>query len=138
MSAAQQTSISFVGQLSGTAGSTKASEGFGNFEATKSYVIRILLSTFDVNVSSPSYGIGFAIASTAGSPGITSSYLVSNGTQYLGTNKNLVSIVADVVINGASTTEPYSLIITLTSGANGAASISVFGTYTRIQVGSIG
>jgi hypothetical protein len=114
------------------------SNAFGSFEAGKSYVVRVLIRTFDVNASAPSYGIGLSIAADGGAPGITTSYVVSTGSVYSGTNRVNVSVIADVVLNGVSVATPYSLIATLTSGSNFEASISASGTYTKIQVGAIG
>ena len=135
---ASQSSISFAALLPGTAGSTTVSNAFGSFEAGKSYVVRVLIRTFDVNASAPSYGIGLSIAADGGAPGITTSYVVSTGSVYSGTNRVNVSIIADVVLNGVSVVTPYSLIATLTSGSNFEASISASGTFTKIQVGAIG
>ncbi|CAB4576064.1 MAG: hypothetical protein F2559_04365 [Actinobacteria bacterium] len=135
---ASQSSISFAALLPGTAGSTTVSNAFGSFEAGKSYVVRVLIRTFDVNASAPSYGIGLSIAAEGGAPGITTSYVVSTGSVYSGTNRVNVSVIADVVLNGVSVATPYSLIATLTSGSNFEASISASGTYTKIQVGAIG
>jgi hypothetical protein len=61
-----------------------------------------------------------------------------NGKIYSSGNRDSVAIIADVVLNGALTSNPYSLIATLTSGANGGASISASGTCTQILVGAIG
>ena len=135
---ASQSSISFAALLPGTAGSTTVSNAFGSFEAGKSYVVRVLIRTFDVNASAPSYGIGLSIAADGGAPGITTSYVVTTGSVYSGTNRVNVSVIADVVLNGVSVATPYSLIATLTSGSNFEASISASGTYTKIQVGAIG
>jgi hypothetical protein len=135
---ASQSSISFAALLPGTAGSTTASNAFGSFEAGKSYVVRVLIRTFDVNASAPSFGIGLSIAADGGAPGITTSYVVSTGSVYSGTNRVNVSVIADLVLNGVSVATPYSLIATLTSGSNFEAIISASGTYTKIQVGAIG
>ena len=83
-------------------------------------------------------GLGFAIATTAGTSSVSTSYLVMNGSQYSAGNRIYISVVADIVLNGASNADPYSLVVTLTSGANSGASISASGTFTKIEVGSIG
>ena len=133
-----QSAISFDGPLIGTAGSTKSSAAFGNFLAGKNYVLRILISTYDMNQSISNYGLGFAIATTAGTSSVSTSYLVMNGSQYSAGNRIYISVVADIVLNGAANADPYSMVVTLTSGANGGASISASGTFTKIEVGSIG
>jgi hypothetical protein len=133
-----QSAISFDGPLTGTAGSTKSSAAFGNFLAGKNYVLRILISTYDMNQSISNYGLGFAIATTAGTSSVSTSYLVMNGSQYSAGNRIYISVVADIVLNGAANADPYSMVVTLTSGANGGASISASGTFTKIEVGSIG
>ena len=138
VSSGMQSSINFDSAFSGTAGTTKSSNAFGNFLAGKNYILRIIISTYDINQSMSSYGLGFGIAATAGNASITSTYAVMNGSQYSVGNRSYTSIVADVVLNGTSNATPYSLVVTLTSGANGGASISASGSFTRIEVGSIG
>jgi hypothetical protein len=133
-----QSSITFAEQLAGTAGSSTNSEAFGNFEAGKSYVVRVLISTFDVNKVAASYGIGLTVSSPSGGPGISASYVVSTGSVYSGSNKVTISIIADIVLNGISVTTPYALVATLTSGATSGASITANGSFTKIQVGAIG
>jgi hypothetical protein len=133
-----QSSITFATSLSGALGSTTNSEAFGSFEAGKSYVVRVLISTFDVNEDAASYGIGLSISAANGAPGISASYVVSAGTVYSGVNRVTISIVADIVLNGISVTTPYSLVAKLTSGATVGASISASGSFTKIQVGAIG
>jgi hypothetical protein len=135
---AAQSSITFLEQLPGTAGSTISSDAFGSFEAGKSYVVRVLISTFDINKVAASYGIGLSVAAGSGAPGISVNYGVSTGTVYSGSNRVTISIIADVVLNGASVTAPYSLVVTLTSGATAGASITASGSFTKIQVGAIG
>lgn len=138
VSAGLQSVITFDGPLAGAAGSTKTSVAFGNFLAGRNYVVRVLISTYDSNLSVSNYGLGFGIATTAGTPTVASNFVVMNGSQYSAGNRIYISIVADIVLNGTSSTDPYSLIVTLTSGANGGASISASGTFTKIEVGSIG
>jgi hypothetical protein len=133
-----QSSITFASRLSGAAGSTTNSGVFGSFEAGKSYVVRLLISTFDANEVAASYGIGLSVAAGTGSPGISLSYIVSTGSVYSGSNRITISIVADIVLDGASVTTPYSIVATLTSGATVGASIAASGSFTKIQVGAIG
>jgi len=138
ISNAKSSAITFTGNLAGNAGSTKASDLFGTFIAGKSYVVRILINTYDANSAVFTYGLGLALSASGDSPVISSSYSVIYGSIYSGGNRSTVAIIADVVLNGAATTNAYSLIATLTSGANGGASISVSGMSTQILVGSIG
>ena len=138
VSVGMQSTITFEGPLAGALGSVKSSNAFGNFSAGKNYVLRILISTYDANQSMQNYGLGFGIAVTTGTATINTSYVVMNGTQYSAGNRIYISVVADVVLNGTSNLDPYSLIVTLTSGANGGASIAATGTLTKIEVGSIG
>lgn len=138
ISVGMQSAISFDGPLAGAAGSTKSSAAFGNFLAGKNYILRILIATYDLNQSMSNYGLGFAISSTAGTASVSTNYVVMNGSLYSAGSRTYISIVADIVLNGTSNSDPYSLIVTLTSGANGGASISASGTFTRIEVGSIG
>jgi len=138
ISTAKSSAITFTGNLAGNAASTKASDLFGTFIAGKSYVVRILINTYDANSAVFTYGLGLALSASGDSPVISSSYSVIYGSIYSGGNRSTVAIIADVVLNGAATTNAYSLIATLTSGANGGASISASGMSTQILVGSIG
>ena len=138
ISNAQATTVTFSGNLPGAAGSTKDSEIFGSFSAGGSYVVRIIINTFDANSTLTTYGLGLAISASGASPTISVNYSVMNGKIYSSGNRDSVAIIADVVLNGALTSNPYSLIATLTSGANGGASISASGTCTQILVGAIG
>ena len=138
ISNAKATAITFTGNLAGNAGSNKASETFGTFAAGKSYVVHILINTYDVNSIVFTYGLGFALSASGDSPVISCSYSVIYGGIYSGGTRSTVAIIADVVLNGAATTNAYSLISTLTSGATGAASISASGMSTQVLVGAIG
>jgi hypothetical protein len=133
-----QSAIVFDAPFTGTAGATKSSTPFGNFLPGKNYVLRVLISTYDVNQSISNYGLGLGVATTAGTASISANYVVMTGSQYSGGNRINISVVADIVLNGGTNTSPYSLIVTLTSGANGGASILASGTFTKIEVGSIG
>ena len=138
VSNAKATSITFTGNLAGSAGSTKASDSFGTFAAGRSYVVHILINTYDTNSSVFTYGLGLTLSASGDSPVITSNFSVIYGSIYSGGNRSTVAVIADVVLNGSSTTNAYSLIATLTSGANGGASISASGMSTQLLVGSIG
>jgi hypothetical protein len=138
VSTGMQSSITFDAPLPGAAGSTKSSVAFGNFLAGKNYILRLLIATYDLNQSMSNWGLGLGITTTAGTASLSTSYVVMNGSQYSAGSRTYISIVADIVLNGTSNSETYSLIATLTSGANGGASISASGTFTRIEVGSIG
>ena len=138
ISNAKSSSIIFSGNLPGSAGSTKASDSFGTFAAGGSYVVRILINTYDANSTLFTYGLGLSLSASGDNPVISSNYSVIYGSVYSGGNRSMVAIIADVVLSGALTLNPYSLIATLTSGANGGASISASGTSTQILVGAIG
>ena len=138
ISTGMQSSITFDAPLPGAAGSTKSSVAFGNFLAGKNYILRLLITTYDLNQSMSNWGLGLGITTTAGTASLSTSYVVMNGSQYSAGSRTYISIVADIVLNGTSNSDSYSLVATLTSGANGGASISASGTYTRIEVGSIG
>ena len=138
ISNAKSSSIIFSGNLPGSAGSTKASDSFGTFVAGGSYIVRILINTFDANSTLFTYGLGLSLSTSGDIPVISFNYSVIYGSVYSGGNRSMVAIIADVVLSGALTSNPYLLIATLTSGANGGASISASGTCTQILVGAIG
>ena len=138
VSKARITSFTFTPNLVGTAGSTRVSQTFGDFLPGNIYVVRVLISTYDANAILSTYGLGLSISAVGDSPGIEMAYFVANGTLYSGTNKGNVSIIADLIIDGSSTTNAYSLVATLTSGAVVTASIYAYGKCTQLLVGSIG
>ena len=138
ISSGKTSNISFAGNLSGSAGSTKSSDPFGTFASGKNYVVHILINTYDANSAVFTYGLGFSLSASGDNPIISSSYSVLYGSLYSGGNRPIVSVIADVVLNGASTSNSYTLICTLTSGANSGASITASGMSTQILIGTIG
>ena len=138
ITSAKMTSLVFTSNLVGTAGSKKLSEPFGEFAAGKSYVVHLIINTYDLNAALQTYGIGMTIVASGDSPTIDLSYAVLNGAVYIPSNRYYVSITADIVLNGAMTSQPYTLIATFTSGATSSASIALSGKCTQILVGSVG
>ena len=134
----KSSSIIFTGNLAGNVGSIKSSDSFGTFAAGKNYVVRILINTYDANSAVFTYGLGMSVSASGDNPVISTNYSVMYGSIYSGGNRSTVSVIADVVLNGASTANAYTLIVTLTSGATGAASIVASGMSTQILIGSIG
>ena len=134
----KSSSIVFTGNLAGSAGSIKPSDSFGTFAAGKNYVVHILINTYDANAAAFTYGLGMSVSASGDNPVISTNYSVIYGSIYSGGNRSTVSVIADVVLNGASTVNGYTLVVTLTSGATGATSIVASGMSTQILIGTIG
>ncbi len=132
--------ISFSGNLSGSAGSSKASQSFGAFSAGSSYVVRVIIFTNETTNAYPTYPVTLAVSATGASPVLTTNYVVVNGSDWVaGSEIPYVSVIADVVINGSATLTSYQLIATITHGLPVSnKSISLSGKFTQIIVGSIG
>jgi len=132
--------ISFSGNLSGSVGSSKASQSFGTFSAGSSYVVRVIIFTNETTNTYPTYPVTLAVSATGASPVLTTNYVVVNGSDWAtGSEIPYVSVIADVVINGSATLTSYELIATITHGLSAPTkSISISGKFTQIIVGSIG
>lgn len=138
-SSAQFGQITFVSAIQGIAGSTQSSSGFGSFEPGMSYVLRLLIQTFNVDRLISTYPLSMEISAQGAAPSITVSYLVANGSSFnLSTRRDDVSVTADVILDGALVSHAYTLSASVTCAVNtGSFPILLQGKYHAILVGQV-
>ena len=132
-------SITFASLINGIAGTSSNSNAFGNFIAGKIYMIDILI--YASNLDALAYPLKIAFTSSAGSPIISTSYLVSYGSSYrTSSTRPENSLVAKVLVNASAVESNFGLITTVTCGAQtGGASqkLTVVGDFFVQEIGAI-
>ncbi len=117
---------------------TSSVKEFGNFGRGKNYVVQIFLH--GVSGSDGAFkSIKFEITSANTSVVLTPDFVVTNGTTgRSGSSVKESSIIATVLVNGASTTTEFSLTATVTCNDTASSPGLVFtGSFTGTQVGTI-
>jgi hypothetical protein len=131
--------LSFSGLINGIAGSSTVSSGFGNFSATKSYLVDVLL--YATNLSSPPISLKPTFTSSSGAAVITTKYLVSDGSSYRTSSATYeYAIYAKLIVNGSAETSNFNLIATVMCGENtttGSTKLTVNGDYVAQEIGTI-
>ena len=131
--------VTFSNLINGTVGSSTVSSQFGNFLAGKAYAVDVLI--YATNSDVPPYSLKVSFAANAGSPVITTRYIVSDGYSYRsGSSKPEYSILAKVIIDGTSVTSNFGLLATVSSGestSTNSSKLTVNGDYVAQLVGSI-
>ena len=132
-------SITFASLINGIAGTSSNSNAFGSFIAGKIYLIDILI--YASNLDALAYPLKIAFTSSIGSPTISTSYLVSYGSSYrTSSTRPENSLVAKVLVNASAVESNFSLITTVTCGAQtGGASqkLTVAGDFFVQEIGAI-
>ena len=132
-------SITFASLINGIAGTSSNSNAFGNFIAGKIYMMDILI--YASNLDALAYPLKIAFTSSIGSPTISTSYLVSYGSSYrTSSTRPENSLVAKVLVNASAVESNFSLITTVTCGAQtGGASqkLTVAGDFFVQEIGAI-
>ena len=131
--------VTFSNLINGTVGSSTVSSQFGNFLAGKAYAVDVLI--YATNSDVPPYSLKVSFAANAGSPVITTRYIVSDGYSYRsGSSKPEYSILAKVIIDGTSVTSNFGLLATVSCGestSTNSSKLTVNGDYVAQLVGSI-
>jgi len=131
--------LTFGSLINGVAGSSAVSSQFGTFVAGRSYVLDVLI--YATNADVPPYSLKVAFAASAGSPVITTKYIVADGYSYRSSaSKTEYSIYAKVIIDGTSVANNFGLTATVTCGeptSTNSAKLTVSGDYVVNLVGSI-
>ena len=131
--------VSFPSVLSGNSGSTSASTGFATLLAGKKYIIDVLI--FATNNDTDTYPLKISFSASAGSPTITTKYIVMRGQSYRTSSSKLeFSIYSKVVIDASSVANDFSLIATVTCGmytGNADTTLTLGGDFVGQEVGSI-
>jgi len=132
-------SVIFASLINGIAGTSSNSNAFGNFIAGKIYLIDILI--YASNLDALAYPLKIAFTSSVGTPTISTSYLVSYGSSYrTSSTRPENSLVAKVLVNASAAESNFSLIATVTCGAQtGGASqkLTVVGDFFIQEIGAI-
>ena len=132
--------ITFPSVLAGVSGSTAVSNGFANLVVGKKYLLDVIIYTTN-NDPTGDYPIKISFAASTGSPTITSKYVVTRGQSYRTSSSRVeYSIYAKVVVDASSVAANFSLVATITSGANTSGpneKLTLAGDYVAEEVGSI-
>ena len=132
-------SITFASLINGIAGTSSNSNAFGSFLAGKIYLVDVLI--YATNLDAISYPLKIAFTSSSGSPTISATYLVSYGSSYRTSSARPEnSIIAKVLVNASAVVDTFSLITTVTCGAQtGGASqkLTVAGDFFIQEIGAI-
>ena len=132
--------ITFPSVLAGVSGSTAVSNGFANLVVGKKYLLDVIIYTTN-NDPTGDYPIKISFAASTGSPTITSKYVVTRGQSYRTSSSRVeYSIYAKVVVDASSVASNFSLVATITSGANTSGlneKLTLAGDFVAEEVGSI-
>jgi hypothetical protein len=132
-------SITFASLINGITGTSSNSNAFGSFLSGKFYLVDVLI--YATNLDAISYPLKIAFTSSLGSPTISATYLVSYGSSYrTSSTRPENSIIAKVLVNASAVADTFSLITTVTCGAQtGGASqkLTVAGDFFIQEIGAI-
>ncbi|CAB4952841.1 unannotated protein [freshwater metagenome] len=125
--------------INGIAGSSTVSTGFGNFSATKSYLVDVLI--YATNLSMPPFSLKVNFTSSSGASVISTKYIVTDGSSYRSSSSTYeYSIYAKVIVNGSAETSNFNLIATVQCGESTGSSstkLTVSGDYVAQEIGTI-
>jgi hypothetical protein len=131
--------IVFASLINGIPGTSSNSNAFGSFLAGKIYLVDVLI--YATNLDAIPYPLKIAFTSSAGSPTISATYLVSYGSSYRTSSARPEnSIIAKVLVNASSVDATSSLITTVTCGAQTGSSsqkLTVTGDFYIQEIGAI-
>ena len=131
--------VTFPSVLSGNSGATSASTGFGTLLAGKKYIVDVLI--FATNNDTDSYPLKITFSASAGSPTITTKYIVMRGQSYRTLSSKLeFSIYSKVVVDASSVATDFSLVATVTCGmytGNADTALTLGGDFVGQEVVSI-
>ncbi|TRZ87838.1 MAG: collagen-like protein [Streptomycetaceae bacterium] len=134
--------ITFTAPILGAAGVSQTSNNFGAFEARKSYLVRVILETWNATKLISTYPLSLEVTAIGASPTISVSYNVANGSFWNPTSlakQDKVGIVADVLIDGTSAATAFELVVTVACGvATNSYAISLAGAYVKTLIGQVG
>ena len=131
--------LNFTNLINGIAGSSTVSTGFGNFSATKSYLVDVLI--YATNLSMPPFSLKVNFTSSSGASVISTKYIVTDGSSYRSSPSTYeYSIYAKVIVNGSAETSNFNLIATVQCGESTGSSstkLTVSGDYVAQEIGTI-
>ena len=131
--------IGFANLINGVPGSSTVSSGFGNFSATKSYLVDVLI--YATNLSTPPFSLKVNFTSSTGAAIITTKYLISDGSSYRQSSSLYeYAIFAKLIVNGSAETTNFNLIATVQCGEStgtNSTKLTVNGDYVAQEIGTI-
>jgi hypothetical protein len=111
------------------------------FKATKSYVVRVLIWTYQPNDSNENLmPLSITATGTNGTPTLVTKYVLSRSYSYrTGAIRYENSIQVDLVADGSASVTDFSIVLTITAGRSTASSalLRLEGSYTAVEVQSI-
>ena len=128
-------SVTFSNPIAGAALSIGNSNAFGNFEAGKSYLVRLVL--VGVYSAAESFEWRLSINPYGGSANVSTSYSMASINSYrsnLATRE--INFHADILVDGSGTSNAFNLIATVQHDSTGYGTVSMSGTFVATQVGS--
>ena len=128
--------VSFSNTLATSALSSTSSQAFGNFEASKSYLVRLTVIGSYGN-SSDDLPFQLTITTTGGVSNASTSYSMANVKTYRnGTSGKEVDFSANILVDGSSSVTTHNLVVTITHDASAYGVITLSGSFVATQVGS--
>ena len=131
--------VTFTNLINGIPGSSTVSAGFGNFAASKLYLVDVLIYT--TNLSVPPFSLKVNFTSSTGTASVSTKYIVTDGSSYrTSTSTYEYAIFAKVIVNGSSETTNFNLIATVQCGEStgtNSTKLTVSGDYVAQEIGSI-
>jgi len=131
--------VTFTNLINGIPGSSTVSAGFGNFAASKLYLVDVLI--YATNLSVPPFSLKVNFTSSTGTASVSTKYIVTDGSSYrTSTSTYEYAIFAKVIVNGSSETTNFNLIATVQCGEStgtNSTKLTVSGDYIAQEIGSI-
>jgi len=132
--------ISFPAVIQGVLGSSQTSSAFGTFLNGSSYIVRFRVETYNATKDISTYPLVLTVSAVGGSPTVTTSYSVVNGSYWRsGATQNEVIVLAESIISSSGSSGTFDLSITVACQAvTTLYPVTLSGTYSRTLVGQVG
>lgn len=128
-------SVAFANPVSASSSSSGNSNAFGNFEAGKSYVVRLVL--VGIYALNEDFEWRLSINPSGASANVSTSYSMSFVKSFRSSiSTREIDFHADILVDGSSTSNAYNLIATVQHDSGGYGTVSFSGTFLATQVGS--
>ena len=129
-----------IPDINGMAG-TAQNGTIDGFKATKSYVVRVLIWTYQPNdLNENLMPLSITATGTNGTPTLVTKYVLSRSYSYrTGAIRYENSIQVDLVADGSASVTDFSIVLTITAGRSTASTalLRLEGSYTAVEVQSI-
>ena len=131
--------VSFASVIQGAAGTSQASNPFGSFQPGKNYFVHIQFDTFNATKNLLTYPLMLEMSVIGASPQMRTTYVVANGSYWVGASKqDEVIVSADLLVDGSAVTTSYQLVGTLTCGAvTTVFAVTLSGNYTSTEISEL-